>query len=60
MNTIFDNTVPRDREQTYRRLLEILADYWLEVPEEDEVQITLLFRKGSETQLKCLKWNRKE
>ena len=34
----------------YRRILEILDDYWLAEPEEDFVRIDMHFEKGDETQ----------
>ena len=42
----------------YRRILEILDDYWLAEPEEDFVRIDMHFEKGDETQDKLIIWRR--
>lgn len=42
----------------YRRILEILDDYWLTEPEEDLVRIDMHFEKGNETQDKLIIWRR--
>lgn len=42
----------------YRRILEILDDYWLTEPEEDLVRIDMHFEKGDETQDKHIIWRR--
>ena len=40
----------------YKRILEILDDYWLSEPDEDEVVITMEFYKGKEWQKKQIRW----
>lgn len=40
----------------YRRILEILDDYWLSEPDEDKVVITMEFYKGNECQKKQIRW----
>lgn len=42
----------------YRRILEILDDYWLTEPEEDFVRIDMHFEKEDETQDKLIIWRR--
>ena len=45
----------RDRE--YHRLLEILNDYWLSVPDEKKVTIEMCFEKANgEKQYKTVIW----
>ena len=40
----------------YKRILEILDDYWLTEPDEDYVRVELFFKKGNESQSKCITW----
>lgn len=40
----------------YTRIQEILRDYWLTEPDEDEARVTLYFRKGTEEQEKVIVW----
>ena len=42
----------------YRRIMEILEDYWLTEPEEDFVQVDMDFIKGKEFQSKRIIWYR--
>lgn len=43
---------------TYKRLMEILEDYWLTQPDEAHVRIDLTFVKGNgEVQVKHLYWD---
>ena len=50
----------RKRKNTYeyKRILEILEDYWLSEPEEDRVVVELHFYKGNEKQHKMIRWDR--
>lgn len=43
----------------YRRILEILDDYWLSEPYEDWVKVKMAFVKGNEYQTKYITWRRK-
>lgn len=51
----------RDKWRTspeYQRILEILADYWLSVPDELKVRVKMDFVKANgETQSKCITWS---
>lgn len=40
----------------YKRILEILDDYWLSEPDEDEVIVRMEFHKGKEFQSKQIIW----
>lgn len=41
----------------YKRILEILDDYWLTEPEEEEVHVTMYFKKkDGQTQEKRVCW----
>ena len=40
----------------YKRIIEILEEYWLREPEEDYVRVDMYFRKGNEEQAKCIQW----
>ena len=41
----------------YKRILEILEDYWLTEKDEDYVEVTLYFRhKNGDEQEKCIRW----
>lgn len=42
----------------YKRILEILEDYWLTEKEEDYVKVNLYFEKGEERQSKTIEWRR--
>lgn len=42
----------------YKRIMEILDDYWLTEPEEDFVQVDMDFIKGGEFQTKRIAWIR--
>ena len=52
----YGEEVPMDREKEYKRILEILADYWLEQPDEEDVEITMRFQKHGMTQEKRIVW----
>lgn len=42
----------------YKRIKEILEDYWLTEPKEDYVKIKMAFIKGDEFQTKHITWRR--
>ncbi|HCG58792.1 MAG TPA: hypothetical protein DEV97_02145 [Lachnospiraceae bacterium] len=45
------------KSQQYKRIIEILEDYWTTEPNEAFVQIDMLFIKGNgETQTKSIAW----
>ena len=41
----------------YKRIQEILNDYWLTEPEEDKVVVKMEFYKGDQWQGKQITWN---
>ena len=46
-----------DKSYEYRRILEILDDYWLTEPDEKEVMVEMHFRKANgECQSKQISW----
>lgn len=47
-----------DKTFEYRRILEILNDYWLTEPNEDCVKVKMAFIKGGEFQTKHIIWRR--
>lgn len=44
----------------YRRIMQILEDYWLTEEHEDLVDIRMIFIKGKEHQEKHIRWRRPE
>ncbi len=44
----------------YRRIMQILEDYWLTEEHEDLVDIRMLFIKGNEYQTKQIRWIRSD
>lgn len=50
----------RKNSREYKRILEILYDYWLDEPEEDRVVVELHFYKGNEEQHKRICWKNPE
>lgn len=40
----------------YKRILEIMDDYWLTEKDEDKVVVTMEFYKGNESQHKKITW----
>ena len=57
MNDIYGRPVPRAKETIYNRILEVLADYYLD-PNEDSMEIDMTFTRGREVQQKHLAWRR--
>ena len=47
-----------DKSREYKRIMEILDDYWLTEPNEDYVKIKMAFIKGKEFQTKHITWRR--
>ena len=47
-----------DKSREYKRIMEILDDYWLTEPNEDYVKIKMAFIKGEEFQTKHITWRR--
>ena len=40
----------------YKRILEILDDYWLTQSDEDFVEVNFFFKRGNESQFKTIIW----
>ena len=47
-----------DKSREYKRIMEILDDYWITEPNEDYVKIKMAFIKGEEFQTKRIIWYR--
>lgn len=47
-----------DKSREYKRIMEILDDYWITEPNEDYVKIKMAFIKGEEFQTKHITWRR--
>lgn len=57
MNDIYGRPIPQNKAQIYERILEVLADYYLD-PNEDSMEIDMTFIRGREVQQKHYVWRR--